>query len=147
MRPQRVDFDPGFPKELRAGLKRQLDVLLPLAPRIYRLKVFLGTDKGQASVQVLLHYHHANLSLDPSFFKMDEEERWEVLVHEIVHVLTDPLWAESCAIVDGFFEEGSSTAPYLLSRLEELNEKVVDSISCVLAQVLRGTLDTPKRKK
>lgn len=143
-RASKIAFDSGFPKELRASFKRDLKILLPLAPRIYRVKVYLGNEEGQASIQVLLQYHHANIHISPSFFKMDASERWEVLVHEVVHALTDPLYNESTIIVESFFEEDSATKGYTLNRLEELNEEIVDSIALVLAPVLRKRVDTGK---
>lgn len=126
-----INFDPRFPEALRASvealLRRHTWIL---GGRIDELKLVFdegGCEEGlQAAAIILEEYHIAVMTLEALFFTESAEEQELIIVHELVHFVTNPVNQEFSDLLEEFVppEVRSYVERKIEVALEELTDRV-----------------------
>lgn len=89
----KIQFEAGFPEELKDKFTTSLDKVKWLCPLWMQVVHVHWVDTSEWMAQWRLHkdYRVADLDLCGGFLSITEWEQHEVLIHEIIHSYTIPL--------------------------------------------------------
>lgn len=132
----KVDFSENFPAESKPSVRADIERLAPfISFLIDELNVSYDEEgDGEASIQVLRHYHTANLSLNAAFFSEQRDDRLRILAHEVAHVLLDPLHREASHICQQFLSD--EVYEYAVWKVEDALEESVDCLALGLLKAI-----------
>lgn len=138
----KIDFDDGFPEGLRDETSTLLTPFLPLVGDLEVLRVGIKSSNddvppGEAAIAVSRRYHVAYLWVDPAFFALDDDEKRQTLLHELVHVRLDVFSREVMSLVRHWVPEGVSE--YVEERLEDSEEEATDALAHAIWRLLTWT--------
>lgn len=103
----RIDFDGGIPKEIVSSLEKYiLKYLWVLPPWSKRIYVFLGSDqKNPLEVMGERAYRRVQMYVSSSYMVMTEKQREEAVLHEVSHIVSEPIRSKYMALLDFILEK------------------------------------------
>lgn len=138
-----INFHHEFPRSLRPEIVSLLRPLLFLIPEIYEVKVYMGEEDSIAEIVPARRYHIAHLKLNPSFFDNRAfAAREEILIHELLHIKSDIYVREAEEAIRKWAPE--AVQEYVLARLEDREDELVDDLAHIIAGLLTEPAETSK---
>ena len=142
-----IDWDKDFLPEVRASLEPYIMRHAGILPAWCTQLIVTYDDRevGNAVIKTtsMCDYRWARFEVYPCWLTLDDEEKAEIVIHEMCHVLVAPLVDaadDGCKII----EKENEVAAGLLSDLirRRMEQSVTD-----IAQVITANLPTPGKKR
>lgn len=141
--PARVEpiWEEDFPPDVRAIVEPALTPWLPLLPtwlQDFRVR-YRGSNENTCQVEISHRNRWAILVIPGNWLEEHPAAREQALIHELAHVVLEPLWSVTRRFVDDTTEEGTPLRELAVSVLTDGLECSVDDLARSL-QRMAGNL-------
>lgn len=138
--PSRIRFTPGTSDEVRAAIEPHLLKWAFLIPSwCHEVNVTWRDDHTNGALNIVVHYEYrrADLTICPNFMSIPLR-RERCVVHELLHIITQPIVNTANDIRDVLEKDSPRLAEWATEMIRHSDESVTCDLTAILCAQLGG---------
>lgn len=130
----RVNWAPGLPPEIKAAVAPCLEEFQHMIPQwLSILTIQYHRTDGTAHNTTKEEYRNSHLTFEAAFLDQPKWKQREDILHEILHIVTDPLYTQAWNLKEALAAKTDVPKEYLAEQLRlSLERTITDLTTCVL---------------
>lgn len=106
-----IRFVDGFPEEMQGTVRELIEKWCPyFCNQVNRIMIRMEEiNEAEAAINVNAPYRIANLYLAPGWMNFDADMRERIIVHELAHILVEPMYSVMDFMNEKLLSQGSAS--------------------------------------
>lgn len=135
-----IIFDENFPEHLQEEVLPYFEELAPFFCReIDTLRItFKDLDGPEAEIEHSDRHREARVFLSMKWLAHDEEDRWDIVAHELAHLIVNQLTIRVADLIDWFEQNSNQNLGFARKTIMASEELVVSDIGRAVLDLYLG---------